>query len=124
MTDADVDHTSMRPQCRNYLDFLFRNAQNGTQEDILMSALPCMLGYNYVFENLKKRAPQVMEGYFAPLIADYTSDGYRECCQFWKKFADDKCRNLSEKRKAELQETFRQASLHELYFWQMAGEDK
>lgn len=124
MTDADVDRTEMRRQCRDYLDFLFKNARDGEQEDILMATMPCMMGYNYVFETLKKRTPQVMEGFYAPLVADYTSDGYRECCRFWKGICNQKCGNLSSERKSQLQQTFKQASLHELYFWQMAGEDR
>lgn len=122
MTDADVDKAEMRPQCRSYLEFLWENAVNGTQEDILMATLPCMMGYNHVFESLRSRAPRVMDGYFGPLVADYTSDGFRECCRLWRGVADEKCDGLDESRKSELRETFRQASLHELYFWQMAGE--
>lgn len=124
MTDADVDRTEMRRQCRDYLDFLFKNAKDGEQEDILMATMPCMMGYNYVFEALKKRAPQVMEGFYAPLVADYTSDDYRECCSFWKDICNQKCGSLSSERKSQLQQTFKQASLHELYFCQMAGEDR
>lgn len=123
MTDADVDNTAMRPQCKAYLDFLFENAVNGTQEEILMATMPCMLGYSYVFETLKRRAPQVLEGFFAPLVNDYACEGYRECCAFWADVVNSKCSDLSDERKSQLREIFKQASLHELYFWQMAGEN-
>lgn len=124
MTDADVDKMQKRKQCEDYCNFLIAKSAAGTEEDILMAMLPCMVGYRYVFESLKRRAPQVMNGYYAPLVADYTTEEYGEVCRYWLDFTNQKCENLNEKRKKELNEIFRQASLHELYFWQMAGEDK
>ena len=89
-----------------------------------MAMLPCMLGYRYVFEELKKRAPQVMDGYYGPLVADYTSEGYEACCKFRTEIAQEKCGGLDPERQKELEEVFYQASLHELYFWQMAGGER
>ncbi len=123
MTDADVDKISMRPQCKAYVDFLYENAINGTQEDILMATMPCMIGYNYVFEKFKNSNPHIVDGYYGPLVNDYANDEYHERCQFMMDIIDEKVANLSNERKAQLREIFKQASLHELYFWQMAGEN-
>lgn len=124
MSDEMVDLSQKRPQCLDYCDFLIDTARQGDQADILMAMLPCMLGYNYVFERLKARSPQVLTGYFAPLVKDYTTEGYRACCRQWTAIANQKCAGLGRARQARLGETFRQASLHELSFWQMAGEDR
>lgn len=122
--DSEIDFMEKRRQCADYCNFLIETSKNGTEEDIIMAMLPCMVGYNYVFEDLKKRAPQVMDGYYAPLVADYTTEEYRRTCSHWEEFAEKKCKDLSDERKNELKKIFRQASLHELYFWQMAGEDR
>ena len=124
ITDQEVDRAQKRPQCRDYCDFLIGTAREGDEADILMAMLPCMLGYNYVFEDVKKRAPQALTGYFGPLVKDYTSEEYRSCCRQWRDIAQQKCGALDQKRQSRLSEIFRQASLHELNFWRMAGEDK
>ena len=124
LTDADVDRTPKRPQCANYTSFLIKVGQGGDVPDIVMAVMPCMLGYHYVFTKLLERAPQVAEGYFAPLVADYTSEGYAECCEYWKGIVNEMCEGFDANRKQELGAIFYQASLHELWFWQMAGEDR
>ncbi len=124
ITDSEVDKTEKRPQCKAYTEFLINESKRGEIEDIIMAMLPCMLGYSYVFEALKKRAPQVMQSYYAPLVEDYTTEEYRQCCEFWKDITEQRCKDLPEKRKKELSDIFYKASEHELFFWQMAGEDR
>ena len=124
LTDADIDKIEKRPQCRDYTSFLIETGKNGTVEEILMAVLPCLLGYYDVFMRLKARAPLVAEGYFAPLVADYTSEGYGECCAYWTELANEMCGGFDKTTKEHLKEIFYLASMHELHFWQMAGEER
>lgn len=124
MTDADVDQTEMHPQCRDYCAFLKDAGQSGDELRIIMAMLPCMLGYGYVFQSLRARAPQVMETYFGPLVADYTMPEYTEYCEYWIQVTNEKCASCTEKEKKDLMAVFHRASEHELWFWQMAGEDR
>ena len=124
LTDADIDKFPARKQCRDYVDFINTVGQNGTEEDILMASLPCMLGYHYVFSELKRRFSGKISEYYAPLISDYTSEGYDKNCKKWIAIANEKCSRFDQRRRTELIEVFRQGSLHELYFWQMAGEER
>ena len=122
LTDTDVEHMTKRPACEAYTSFLLDTAEREELPEILMSVMPCMLGYRYVFDVLRERCPEVMNGYFAPLAADYTSQGYAQSCAEWTTVCEDICAPLDDQRKKKLTEIFREASRHELYFWRMAGE--
>ena len=97
-------------------------ADNGmTDAEILMAVMPCMLGYHFVFSRLLERHPGVLDTYYGPLVADYTSSYYKECCDYWTSYCNEVCSGLDESRKERLDSLFQEASRHELYFWQMAG---
>lgn len=124
MTDDDVDKTPRKIQCHQYCEFLESNAKKGDIADIVVAGLPCMLGYQYVFTELKKKYPEVMNGRYASLVNDYTNESYNEFCKMWVSFANDVCEPLDEDKKKSLEEIFKQGTFHELYFWQMAGNDE
>lgn len=124
MTDADVDLVPKRRQCREYTEFLIKTGKGGDPLDIIIASMPCMMGYHYVFSELIRRAPHLKDSYYAPLIADYTNQGYADYVEYWKGYVDGLCEGLSDDRRLELKALFRQASYHELWFWQMAGEDR
>ena len=42
-------------------------------------------------------------------------------CEAWTAYCNEVCEGLDEARKEELNELFKMASRHELYFWEMAG---
>jgi thiaminase/transcriptional activator TenA len=121
MTDDDVETVEKKPACAAYTDFLLQVAQEEDVPEILMAVLPCMLGYRYVFEELVRRFPAVLEGAYAPLVRDYTAPGYAAACDEWTAFGNALCASLPAERRAHLIDRFVQASAHELYFWQMAG---
>ena len=121
LTDEDVETMEKLPACAAYTDFLLRVAREEGAPEILAAALPCMLGYRYVFEELLRRYPAAAQGPYAPLMRDYTSPGYAAACAQWTAFADALCSPLPPERRAHLIDLFVQASAHELYFWQMAA---
>ena len=61
-----------------------------------------------------------MDGYFGPLVADYTSSLYHDCCIEWTEYCN---RFINDENKKRLSAIFREASRQELIFWQMAGGD-
>lgn len=121
MTDDDVEKFQKKPACENYTRFLLETAENEDIPEILMAVMPCMLGYFYVFNKLINKYPSVRETYFAPLVSDYTSEQYKNCCEYWTDYCNTVCSDLNSERKQKLTDIFREASRHELYFWQMAG---
>lgn len=121
LTDDDVEKIERKPVCIAYTDFLIKEALEDDSEGLLMAVMPCMLGYEYVFRKTLERNPGVTGTYFGPLVADYTRPEYGECCRIWTDYCDRACGGMDEKRQKELSGVFREASLHELRFWQMAG---
>ena len=122
LTDDDVERMEKKPACRDYTEFLLETAEKEEIPEILMAVMPCMLGYYYVFCQLLRRHPAVMDTYYAPLVRDYTSDQYKASCEAWTDYCNQVCQGLDEQRKQKLDQLFEQASKHELYFWRMAGE--
>ena len=122
LTDADIDKTPMKRQCRDYCDFLKKWGQEGTQAEIIMAMLPCMWGYRYVFEQLVAKHPEAMDHPdFGPVIADYVNAGYAWYCDYWYDIGSEKCADFTDEEKAHLKAIYREASQHELWFWEMAG---
>lgn len=121
LTDDDVDTMGKKPACAAYTDFLLRVAREEDVPEIVMAVMPCMVGYRFVFEELLRRCPAVLEGPYAPLVRDYTAPEYAAACAEWTDFTNALCAPLPAERRAHLIDLFVQASAHELYFWQMAG---
>ena len=124
MTDADIDKTPMKRQCKEYCAFLHEVGETGTQAEIIMAMLPCMLGYRYVFERLVERYPSVLESDFGPVVQDYVNTGYKDYCDYWYGITNEKCAGLDDETRTHLKDIFRKASQHELWFWQMAGGEE
>ena len=119
LTDDDVERIEKKKACRDYTEFLISKAENGSLEEILMAVMPCMTGYEYVFAETLRRHPQVLDTYYGPLVRDYTSPEYSECCREWESYCDRICSCYPDRN--HLSSVFREASMHELMFWKMAG---
>lgn len=123
MTDDDVEKTAKRPECEAYTKFLIDTAVNEDIPEILMAVMPCMFGYYDVFAMIRDAAPEIMDTYYGPLVADYTSEGYAANCDYWMDFADSVCEGIDGERLERLKRIYIEGSKHELYFWEMAGKD-
>ena len=121
LTDDDVDTMEKKPACAAYTDFLLRVAREEDVPEIVMAVMPCMVGYRFVFEELLRRCPAVLEGPYAPLVRDYTAPEYAAACAEWTDFTNALCAPLPAERRAHLIDLFVHASAHVLYFWQIAG---
>lgn len=122
LTDDDVDKTEKLPECAAYTGFLTETAIKEDIPEILMAVMPCMVGYYIVWDKVKTRAPQISKTYYGPLVGDYTNEFYKDCCDYWTNYVNKVCEGLDEARLQKLNDIFVQASMHELWFWQMAGK--
>ena len=122
LSDDDVEKVEKKEACRAYTEFLIRTAETGSLEEILMAVMPCMTGYEYVFRKTLERHPEVLDTYYGPLVRDYTSPFYSECCREWEAYCDKVCGDYPDK--ARLSSIFREAARHELMFWKMAGGEE
>lgn len=115
----DVDKMELKKENKDYTDFMLEVAVNGDVPEILMAVLPCMLSYAYIGKEIIKNTSNVYESRYFDMINDYTNESYINSCQHWSDFAENKCANLPKSRKAELSNIFREASVHEMNFWNM-----
>ena len=119
LTDVDIEAGKPLPENRKYIDFLLSIAEQGNSLAILMSVLPCLLSYSYVFRKIAVM-PETADSRYFDFIQDYAEEQYFEECKSWCDFADEKCRDLPAEEKEKLGVVFKKASLHELAFWEMA----
>ena len=119
LTDDDVEKIAKKEACRDYTAFLLKTAETGSLEEILMSVMPCMTGYEYLFRKTLERHPEVLGTYYGPLVKDYTAPFYSECCRMWEAYCGKVCADYPDKE--HLSSVFREAARHELMFWKMAG---
>lgn len=119
LSDADIDEMTLKPVGKAYAEFLLTTAKQETVEDIVMVTMPCLMGYYDVFTTLVERSPHLAHGYYAPMVADYTSSRYAAYIESWRQEVERLCAGLDNERQAALIDLFVEASRHELAFWKM-----
>ena len=122
LDDNDIDKMKKTKECEDYTNFLLNIGRNESVPCILMSVLPCMLGYQYVFERISKKSPHLLSGYYSNLVKDYISNEYKKTSNEWVNFTNSICESISENDIPKLKSIFYKASKHELLFWKMLGE--
>ncbi len=118
LSDNDIDKMQKSKECKEYTRFLLSIGKNEDISSILAAVLPCMISYNYVFDKVSKQTPNILSGYYAPLVNDYVNDKYRRVIKLWTHFADRILQNVSREKLLKLKDIFYRASIHELLFWE------
>lgn len=118
----DIDEKAIEaatplPANQAYIDYMMKQAKEGTNRHILMAILPCMLSYAYIFDKINQD-PEKGETYQA-FIDDYVEDEVGSDAKTWIAFAEKMCADSSEAEKQELAQIFKEGSYCELAFWQM-----
>lgn len=122
ITDDMIEEIDPLSENRNYIDFMMKTAERGKECEILMSVLPCMLSYSYIFRRIVQKAESRGSRYW-DFMEDYGDDLYYEECKSFCRFADKKCQGASKEEQNILAEIFEKASMLELDFWKMAYEN-
>ena len=121
LTDSKIQRLPQRPANKAYTDFMIQAARNGSgTAECMMVSLPCMLSYGWIFQRLLERFPAVRKTPYWPLVQDYAGGPYDSVCREWSAFADHTCAGSSAEQRRYYKRLFREASLHELRFWQMS----
>lgn len=120
LTDDDIELIQALPENKAYIDFMLQIAKWGTNHEILMSVLPCMLSYSYIFRRLVNEYPEIKKTKYVEFILEYASDDYYESNKKVICFVNDFCSGGEAMDKEKLKNIFLEASQHELAFWHMA----
>ena len=121
LDDDAIQKLPLRPQNQAYIDEM-RNAVKNAKgpAEGMMACLPCMLSYEWIFKEILKTSPSVMDSPYRRFMEDYSSGAYDGLCDKWVASVEQWCEDLSEERKAECKRIFRACSEHELHFWEMS----
>lgn len=119
MTDDDIEIIEPLAENQEYIDYMFEIAERGNICEILMTVLPCMVSYSYIFRKVAAD-PESKNSRYLDFIQDYADDKYYEDCKAWCEFVDTKCSKLSAEDQKRLSAIFEKASVLELNFWKMA----
>lgn len=123
--DEQIQSLPLRAENRAYIDTMLQAAQNGAGiEECMIACLSCMLSYSWIFQEVKREHPCVLEGRYALLVRDYASDAYADLCRYWIETADLLCEEMTADRKERCLNLFRRCSEHEFEFWRMSGRPR
>ena len=117
LNDNDIDKMKKSKECKEYTEFLLNIGENEDIPSILAAVLPCMLSYNYVFDKISNQTPNILSGYYTPLVNDYVNDKYRQIVKIWTDFTNQILQNVSNEKLLQLKDIFHKASIYELIFW-------
>lgn len=120
ISQEEIEATTFKKANRDYCDFMLEIASKEDIPEILMATLPCMFSYCYIAEEIIKRNPKIEETTYWDFIKDYSSDSYKACCIQWAQYAEELCKELEEERQSNLIRIFKEASVHEMNFWDMS----
>ena len=125
LTDEQIQPLPFRPQNRAYVDFMLGEAERAPgAAECMMTCLPCLISYGWIFGEILKTAPAAQQSPYARFVNDYAGDRYDSICKVWEAFANKSCAELSPERQAACLKIFRTCSEHELHFWEMAARPR
>ncbi len=119
MTDDDIEFITPFPENQRYIDYLNDAAKSEDICEILMSILPCLLSYCYIFKKVAAE-PEAKQSPYWDFIGNYAAEHFDAVCDQWIAYADKKCNGLPSERKEQLTAICEKGNLLELDFWKMA----
>ena len=125
ISDEEIQKLPLRPNNERYVRTMHDAAQNAEgPAECLMACLPCMLSYGWIFRQVLRDQPAVLDTCYGKFVGDYADNWYFDLCDDWIAAADKACAHLTEERRAKCLEIFRACSLCELGFWEMCTEPR
>lgn len=115
LKESKVETYKPQPYNQKYINHMIEDADKKDIKEVIMSLLPCVLSYSYIFSNLNKKTPFNDE--YKDLLQEYILDSYEEECIMWCNFADKLLSNTSKDEEEKLTLIFRKSSEYELGFW-------
>lgn len=117
----DWEKASPAKENRAYTGYMRAQAEQGGIPELLAATLPCALSYAYIGKTLVSRDPGLIaNGKYGELIGDYAGTVYQDACVLDRRFADRLFEPLDAGRKEKLMGIYRESSIHEMHFWDMA----
>lgn len=108
----------------NYVSYMQGVAMTKGLKEITISTIPCTWSYYYIGKYLLENYSDSLENnYYKEWIEAYSSDGFGQTVDKWLNYTNEICKDLSDKEKESLNNIFRNSSIYEMEFWNMAYEE-
>lgn len=115
-----VDNMEIKPENRNYLDYMLGFIKGGDIKEIFISALPCTLTYEYIGKALKKQCGlKLSNNYYGPWIEAYGGKEFEDFSINSCNLVDKLCKDISDNEEEKLIKIFLKSCQHEMNFWDM-----
>lgn len=116
-----IENQQPTSENQEYMEFLYRVGEEEGIVEILFATLPCMLSYAYIGKELVKENPLiVVENTYREWILEYVEEAYVAKCEEWAIQAEAMSAEYTMEQKQHLQVLFKEASIHEMKFWDMS----
>lgn len=112
--DVDITNSS-------YTSYMQGIALKGDIKEIAMAVLPCTWSYNFIGKNLyEKYKSNLDKNFYKPWIESYSLKDFTDLSDKWIDYVDEICSDINEDEKKHLANIFKNSSIHEMEFWNMA----
>lgn len=113
-----VRETKLLSATKRYVNFLMEVYEDSNNDRIFLVLVNCMLSYDYLFSKLVKEMKKEDKYWF--FVKDYASDDYRDFCDRWLTFMNQKYRDISEEEMEKALAILKTSCSMEYDFWEMA----
>lgn len=117
----EVENRPPHPINTEYTTYMLDIAKSGKVVDVLAASLPCMVSYHFIADHYVKESKHVLDHHFyGQWFSDYSNESYAYYTSRWANVFNQLSETISEDHKNKLRKIFKECSLHELKFWDMA----
>lgn len=121
VTQQEIDSTPRSIENLSYTSYMLRVAYEEGEPEILAAILSCALSYEDIAKNIVKNNPESSNHeLYGNWIKCYSGEEYSATNQILVKAIEESAKNYSESQLNHLAEIFRNCSLYEMGFWDMA----
>ncbi len=121
ITEEMVENVEPSMSNLGYTSYMIARAHESDVVNACMAVLSCSWSYGYIGKEIMKRTPNLVDdNIYGEWIKVYGSDEYDDANQKLMDMVDRLCDGLNEDRLSELSEIFKNCSLFEMRFWDMA----
>lgn len=119
LTSEDIFKHKATLDNLSYTNYMLSVAHTGGVKEITVVVLACLWSYDMIGRELLRRYGSDQE-FYGEWIKAYTSDAYEELNKWLFNLVESSTANCTENEKDKLKEIFRNCSIYEYKFWDMA----
>ncbi|MFQ9923311.1 MAG: thiaminase II [Beduini sp.] len=117
----EVENRNPDPVNQMYTAYMLNIAKSGQVIDVLAASLPCMVSYRFIADHYVQRSKDVLKHHFyGQWFSDYSNENYSYYTKRWSDLFNQLAESISHEHQNKIRKIFKECSLHELNFWNMA----